>query len=269
VAADRATRLSVLRIAAAVFTGSALVALIGVLAEPEDEVWQLAGSGLSVSLAALFATPSMLLAERSPAGSWRMLSAVVGVVLVLISLVLILAVIWDADMDGEAFGICLAAAVGLAQTNLLVARRGPDESEGLGLLTDATIVCGLLLAGAVVIAIATDSDSETGARFLAAVAILDALGLVLIPVVRRLAPKDEAPAEVASAGTGGAVPAGRCSWVAPDGFDAAVQAAEANARLLRLERPGPGGMPGVAVFQAPDGTLSAIVSYAGEQSPRP
>jgi hypothetical protein len=265
--ADPAARASVLRIAAAVFTGSALVALIGVLAEPEDEVWQLAVSGLVVSLAALLAAPSMLLAERSRAGSWPMLAAVIGVILVLVALVLALALIWDGDMDGQALGICLAATLAIAQANLLGARRGPDESDGLRLLTDGTIFCGLALAGGVIAAIAVGSEGEAGARILAALAILDALGLVLIPIVRRLVPKETERGGERSVGA--RVPAGSCEWVAPEGFDAAVEAASASARLLRLERPGPGGMPGVAVFHAPDGTLSAIVSYAGEQASRP
>jgi hypothetical protein len=269
VSVDPSTRASVLRLAAGVFTASAFVAIIAVAVDPEDEVWKLTGSGLSVSIAALLTAPSLLLAERSEAGSGRMLAAFSGIVLVLVGLVLTLALIWNDEANAKGFGIVLAAALALAQANLLVATRRKDRSDGLRLLTDGTVLCGLILAAMAIFAIVTEPDTEEGGRVFAALTILDALGLVLIPIVRRLGPEEPAAAPAPTAVPAAGVPSGRCSWVPPGEFEGAVAAASSSARLIRLEQPGPDGLPAVAVFHAQDGTLSAIVSYPGGRSSRP
>lgn len=260
-------RASLLRVAAITFTIAAMVAVVAIATDTGEEAWRFSGTAIAVSLATLLAMPSALLAERSRSGTSRVLLAWAGLALVALALMATLLLIWgNDDQDGEPFGILLAAAVGLAQTNLLVARRRPDEGEGLRLLTGATIACGLLLAAMVIAAIASDSGDDEQARVFAVLGILDALGLVLIPILRRLGGTPGAPAPGAQVPR--AVPAGSCTWMPPERFDAAVEVAAASARLLRLERPGAGGLPGVAVFEAEDGTPSAIISWTGGERPR-
>jgi hypothetical protein len=174
--------------AAASFTIAALVGVATLLGgEVGDESEDVGWSAALVTAMALIATPGVvLLDQRGRSGPWP---AVGGITVVASMLVVILGLagIWtDAVDDFDAFGVIVAVALTGSHTSLLTIGRRGDDSSGVGMLISATIAAGLTIGAIVSLAILGDADDEGVARITGALAVLDALGLVLIPITRRL-----------------------------------------------------------------------------------
>lgn len=148
---------------------------------------------------------SMLtLADLAVAGRRFQWSGYIGILAAVIGLVMGLYLVWTDAQPGEWFwktlGIVAVVAGSLAHANLLLLlgeRRRPVVRGGLWI----TLALIVVLAGMLVALVITDGDisSDGYARTLGAVAILDVLGTIVVPVVSRFL-RDEhasAPRELA------------------------------------------------------------------------
>jgi hypothetical protein len=190
-----------MRIAAISFTIAAVVGIATLLGgDGGYEEERIAGSAALISAMALIATPgAVLLDQRGRSALW---SAVGGLALLFSVLTLFVGLfaIWgDVGDDEEGIWVIVVVAVAASHTSLLTIGRRDGDSAGVGTLISLTIAAGVVIGILVSGAILADSDSEGFGRAIAAFGILDALGLVLIPIARRLQ-RDPAPAAAGTAG---------------------------------------------------------------------
>lgn len=191
--------------AAASFTIAALVGIVTLLgAELGDDSEDVGYSAALVTAAALVATPGVvLLDQRGRSGLWPAVGAITVAASMLVLLVGLAGIWTDAVDDFDAYGVMVAVALTGSHTSLLTIGRREDDPSAVRTLVGATIAAGAMLGALVSLAILGDADDDGIARVAAALAVLDALGLVLIPIARRL----QGPAPAAPAATSEARPA--------------------------------------------------------------
>ena len=251
---DEGVRRLLLRTAAVSFTIAALIGiatLIGGDAGYEQE--RIGFSAALVSAVALIATPGVVLLDQ--AGRSALWSAVGGLTLVFSMLVLVLGLLafWtDAVDDEETIGVVVAVALTGSHTSLLTIGRREGDAPTAASLISATIAVGVTLGVLISLAILLDADDEGVGRAIAVLAVLDALGLVLIPISRRLqGPGSAAPAVASRPRTALHLALGLDASRSREGRlweldDAAFEAALRRAADLGIEPLVAGGGPGAA-----------------------
>lgn len=170
------------------------VAIIGVLTGDFDETTaRVAATTLAIAL--YNATGSAGVAAAT--GPTRALG-VATVIASAVTMLLALAAIWSGDDEQvEPWGMATAVTLALAQAAVYLSRARPTDSRGVRLALLVIVCTGALLAVLIVAAIAEDFDGEAMWRVLGVFAVLNGLGMGLVPILRRLAP---APAPTAEAG---------------------------------------------------------------------
>jgi hypothetical protein len=166
------------------------VAIIGVLTGDFDETTaRVAATTLAIAL--YNATGSAgVAAATGPTRALGMATVVASAV----TMVLAVAAIWSGDDEGvEPWGMTTAVTLALAQAAVYLSRAWPTDSRGVRLALLVIVCTGTLLAALIVAAIAEDFDGEAVWRVLGVFAVLNGLGMGLVPILRRLAP---APAAV-------------------------------------------------------------------------
>jgi hypothetical protein len=94
---------------------------------------------------------------------------------------------WEEDDVIHLWGIVTTAAISLAQAGLLLIRRRASDGKLVRIVLAATLVLVGILAVLIAGAIASGDDPDEGYfRFLGVIAVLDVLGTLLLPILRRL-----------------------------------------------------------------------------------
>ena len=182
--APAATRV-LLRLSLVCLLAAALVAIAALLAgeldDPEDRIL-LAAAAIALYNATASAGVSLLA---------RVDLSLLGTVTIGVSgfaLVFALLVIADDFDDGLAkpWGIATAAALALTQASVLLGRLREDDVPIVRATTLTTVVSGGVLATIAVGAILTEDPGDDGWRFIAVIAIVNVLAMLLTPILRRL-----------------------------------------------------------------------------------
>jgi hypothetical protein len=228
---NRRLRRALLVATVAALSATALLAIVALLAgDFGDFELRILGTTGGFALSSLIATRGTALLERGrllPLGR-----AVIG-----LSAFAFLAELWVLWIDDDSAAgwktyVCAIALAGaLGQIAGMIARRRPTDTPSVATIVWAAGTCAVILAAMACIAALAEIDDGGYYQAFGAVAILDILGVVLQPVVRRLG----SPAQEA-AGTGG-LRQGRFALVLEDGRrieeDAGPDLPEAIAAALR------------------------------------
>lgn len=185
--------------------------------------------------------------------------------------------IWsEFDDDGlaRAWGIATTAAISIAQAALLLIHRRPSDSHVIRLVRTATIVVVVVLAALIMVALASaeDDPDESFFRILGALAVLDALGTLSLPILRRLQPAAPPPPTRGPQRGGDLARAlgleqdssaqGRLFVIPAGTLDQRLHAAgEAGAEVVERGTLAGGGT--FALLRAPDGSSIGLVEPAG------
>jgi hypothetical protein len=110
-----------------------------------------------------------------------------------IGLLLMVILIWASSGGGDtdtlartAFGL-LVIALSCAQASLLQERRRDSDGASVATVTTATQVTVAIVAAMIVLPLVNDdSPGDAYWRFLGIVAVLDLLGVLLLPILRRV-----------------------------------------------------------------------------------
>lgn len=162
-----------------------LIFLFGEFQETEGRILITTLAVAGYSLIGLAATTRL---ARPPA--WL---APLGLGLSAVGFVLMLALIWTepkGDVLGQIAGSVLVLAVAIAHAALLLPRRADPPAAGAVLR--ATLTASAILAAMLIRVILLDTDpGERYARWLGVVAVLDVLGTLLVPILRKLTTKPD------------------------------------------------------------------------------
>jgi hypothetical protein len=110
-----------------------------------------------------------------------------------------LELVWVEDIASETaarvWGSLLVASIAMASIALLVRGRETGDAGAVSFLVFSTLAATTLLAGIVIYVIAAESDDDTLSRAIAVAGVLWALGIVLLPLARKLPSRADARAE--------------------------------------------------------------------------
>jgi len=181
---------AMLRVSVACLTVAALIAIAALLGgDYGDTEARISLTVLAIAVYNVTGMAGVALARDRAAGWVGGLCAAASA----IAFVLALAAIWwevfdDGDEDGaiRAWGIATVLAVSLAQASLLLSRRRPYDGDTVRAIRAGTLIAIAAVAILVIVAIAGGDVSDGYWRLLGAVAVLDVLGTILVPIVRRL-----------------------------------------------------------------------------------
>jgi hypothetical protein len=190
--APAATR-ALLRLSLVCLTAAAFVAVVALLAgeldDPED---QILAACAAIALYNATASAGVALLARPDLNGLG--AATIGTSA--FALLFALLMIAD-DFDGELaepWGIATAAALALTQAAVMLGRARETDPPAVRAATLATVGSGVLLAGLVITAILAEDPDDEGWRVLSVVAVVNVLGMLLAPILRRLsAPQAPAP----------------------------------------------------------------------------
>lgn len=183
----------------AALSGSALVAIIGLVSgEFGDTQLRIILTTVSLALAGLLALPGTLLLDQR---RLRLLAAA-DLALTAAALGAVLFLIWAQWEDasgaaGKAFVVSVAFAAAAGQASAVESRRAAADSRlltGLAVLSHGTVVVVACMVAAAVLAEIDDNDAYY--RALGAVAVTDFLFVTLRPVIRRFGGAPSAPVQI-------------------------------------------------------------------------
>ena len=165
---------------------AAFLAIVALLSGADDDATaRIACSFLAVALYSATSLSGLRVAARERTGPAELVIwglSVAGLITALVA-------IWDPDVDetlARLAGALAVAAVSAAHLGLLAVRARDLDPRAIRIGETATAAAVLLLAGLAVRAIASDIDDDGYFRALGVVAILDAYGTFVIPLMRRL-----------------------------------------------------------------------------------
>jgi len=171
---------------AVLLTVSALIAVTILLLGPSSTVAaRILGTTASLAGYGVLALPGAMLldAGRRGALAWGLFAvAALGAVLALVS-------IWTGDDAPETLVksmiTVMVAAIAVAQIAALVVRRRALDPPIVGLLFAASTVLAIVITGMFAVTIWAEVDSDFAGRLLGALIVLDALAVVLQPILAR------------------------------------------------------------------------------------
>lgn len=250
----------VLRFSVALLCGAAFVLILIILSngDVDDTSGRAIGTAIALAFLSLTAVAGSHLSLRHPQLSLFGL-ATVGVSA--LAFLFTLVAIWSED-HWKLAGDFLILAFACGHTSVLLAGRGETDSQAVELVRAGTILFLWLL---VVLALAeiSSSGNDVGEKELGVVAVLYALGTVVLPLLRRLAPAPTSPPQPL-AKRNDELPLDHVCLVWPGSAESAVAGLAASGAQL-VEGPVPRyGAQGAGLsiyYREPDGTLVELISY--------
>jgi len=186
----RELRRALLWTAIAGLSVSALIAVVYFLSGSVDidDGWQIPTTTLAISVYSFLALGSAALLDRRPGSPL----AQGGIGVSLLAGGLALALIWiDAAEDSDAFvklwGIATVAAVVAAHVALLLTRARDHDGDAVRTTLRVTLGVAGVLAAVICVGILAEPDDDYWWRIVGTLAVLDALGTALVPILRKLA----------------------------------------------------------------------------------
>jgi hypothetical protein len=178
---------------------TALIAIVALLAgDFGDTELRIMGTTAGFGLCALIATRGTALLDLNRYAT--LARAVIG--LSALAFLIELWVVWvddDSEAGWKSYVCAIALAVALGQIAGMIARRRDTDPPALRVIAWGAGVCAIVLAAMGCFAALAEVDSAGYYQAFGVVVVLDILGVVLQPVVRRLG----APIEAANGGEGG------------------------------------------------------------------
>jgi L-amino acid N-acyltransferase YncA len=183
-----------------VLCGAALFAIAEILSGTgiDENTLRVLLSAAALSFFLLTGVAGRALETTRPQMAWfgtlTVLVAVLGLLLALIA-------IWFARDDGDAAkaaGVLAVMSLALGHSSILLRTRRAEDSDLTSLVSSGTIFVVFLLTTGISVDILNEDDSFS-AQVLAVLAVLYALGTLLLPLVRRLGPPGTVTSTAASA----------------------------------------------------------------------
>jgi hypothetical protein len=169
---------------------SALIAVVYFLSGGADidDDWQIPTTTLAISVYSFLALGSAALLDRRPGSP--LAQGGIGAALLAGGLALVLIWVESAD-DSDAFvqlwGIATVVAVAAAHISLLLTRARDDDGDAVRATLRATLGVAIVLALVICVGILAEPDDDYWWRIVGTLAVLDALGTALVPILRKLA----------------------------------------------------------------------------------
>jgi len=261
---------AMLRVSVACLTVAALIAIAALLGgDYGDTEARISLTVLAIAVYNVTGMAGVALARDRAAGWVGGLGVTASAVAFALAIV---AIWWEVFVDGDegeairVWGVATVLAVSLAQASLLLSRRRPSDGDTVGAILAGTLIAVAAIAILVIVAIAGEDVSQGYWRLLGAVAVLDVLGTILVPIVRRLHATSPDGAVAGSADIAARLGLDRApaspaeARIVPVGAlgPAVAEAARAGAGVLL--GPTTGGEGGAfAVVVAPDGSHLALI----------
>lgn len=252
----------VLKFSVGLLCAAAFVLILIILSngDVDDTSGQAIETAIAFAFLSLTAVAGSHLSLRQPQLSLLgFATATVSGVAFLVTLV----AIWSSD-HWEAAASFLIVAFACGHTSVLLAGRNDAESQGVELVRAATILFLWLL---VAMALAEIADNHVGEQQIGVVAVLYALGAVVLPLLRRMEPASVSQPQASGRTGPGArdeLPLDHVCLVWPGSVESAL-AGLANSGAEVVEGPVPRNGargPGLSVYyREPDGTLVELIAY--------
>jgi hypothetical protein len=173
------------RVVAAGLTATALVAIAVLVTRSFDDMsWRILGTTTTISLCALLSVPASTLLERKPRSILGRASGALTLVTFVLTVYGIWAP-WQGATMAKVWGIIATLTLAAAQGAGVEVRRRESDTPGTRALVRGSAVTGALLAALGVYAILAEVTNGTFYRWLAALAVLDLLLVVIPGVLRR------------------------------------------------------------------------------------
>ena len=253
----------VLKLSIGLLCGTAFVLILIILSgnEVDDTSGKAIGTAMALAFLSLTAVAGSNLSLRQPQLS---LFGYATVAVSGLAFLVTVAAIWSGfeDDNWKPAVYCLILAFACGHTSVLLAGRGEDDSQGVELIRGATIMMLWLLVVLVFAEISSSGD-DVGERGLGVVAVLYALGAVVLPLLRRMAPAStsQQPSKVSRRDE---LPLDHVCLVWPGDVESAIAGlAASGAQVVEgpVPRTGARGAGLSIYYREPDGTLVELIAY--------
>lgn len=252
----------VLKFSVGLLCGAAFVLILIILSngDVDDTSGQAIETAIALAFLSLTAVAGSHLNLRRPQLS---LLGFATVAVSALALLATLVAIWSED-HWQLAASCLIVAFACGHTSVLLAGRDEADGQALELVRAATILFLWLL---VALALAEISDRHVEEKQLGVVAVLYALGAVVLPLLRRMQPaaasRPQSPGQMPT-GRRDELPLDHVCLVWPGSIESALAGlADAGAEVVEgpMPRTGARGTGLSVYYREPDGSLVELIAY--------